>query len=120
MIPSTHLSLLESLKDPARLRAAWERFQNRYQETISGWCLHRGLQPAAAEAVTPTVLARLFQALRQHQQDPSRPFRCWLAGVVNNGVRDLHRTERRHPGDRGQGGSDFQNQLANLAAADSV
>ncbi len=114
MIPSTHLSLLVALKATEQRGAAWERFQARNHETIFRWCVRRGLQPADAEDVTQAVWARLLRALPEHQHDPSRPFRSWLKAVVANAVRDLFRAEQRRPGDRGVGGSVFQERLAAL------
>jgi RNA polymerase sigma-70 factor (ECF subfamily) len=120
MIPSTHLSLLVALKASDQRDAPWERFHRRYHETIVRWCLRRGLQPADAEDVTQAVWARLLRSLPEHQHDPSRPFRSWLKTVVANAIRDLFRAQRRHPGDRGIGGSSLQDHLAALETAQSV
>jgi RNA polymerase sigma-70 factor, ECF subfamily len=60
------------------------------------------------------VLLRLVRALPNHQHDPSRPFRNWLKALVENAIRDFYRAQNRHPADRGVGGSDVQQALANL------
>jgi RNA polymerase sigma factor (sigma-70 family) len=119
MIPSTHFSLLFALKASEQQGAAWERFHQRYHNTIVQWCVRRGLQPADAEDVTQAVWTRLLRALPEHDHDPSRPFRSWLKTVVANAIRDLFRADQRHPGDRGVGGN-LQDQLAALEAADGV
>ena len=120
MIPSTHLSILEALKDTGLREAAWERFQSRYRETILRWFARRGLQPADAEDVTQAVLLRLYQSLPKHAHDPARPFRSWLKAVVGNALRDRHRAERRRPGDRGAGGSSAQERLTQLATTEGL
>jgi RNA polymerase sigma-70 factor (ECF subfamily) len=120
MIPSTHLSLLNALKDAGQQGAAWERFHGRYRDTIYAWCVRWGLQPASAEDVTQQVFLKLFQALPEHGHDPAQPFRHWLKAVVHNALRDLRRAERRHPADRGVGGPGFQNDLDHLAAPESL
>src|SRR2546421_3993370 len=108
MIPSTHLSLLCALKASHLREAAWEQFQRRYQETILRWCVRRGLQAADAEDVTQAIWVRLLRSLPEHEHDTSRPFRSWLKTVVTNAIRDFLRSARRHPGNRGVGGSSFQ------------
>jgi RNA polymerase sigma-70 factor (ECF subfamily) len=120
MIPSTHLSLLYALKDSGLREAAMSQFQSRYRDTIFRWCLRQGLQPADAEDVTQTVFLRLLQVLPNHQHDQDRPFRNWLKAVVNNAIIDLRRGEGRRPGDRGVGGSNFQDQLAKLVQPESL
>jgi RNA polymerase sigma factor (sigma-70 family) len=113
MIPSTHLSLLEALKDPDQRHAAWERLQRRYEETIYRWCVKHSLQPATAEVVTQTILVRLYERLPEHRHNPSHRFRSWLKAVVRNAICDWY---RQLPPDHPVGGSTFQDRLANLEA----
>jgi RNA polymerase sigma-70 factor (ECF subfamily) len=120
MIPSTHFSLLVALKASEQREAAWERFHERYHNTIVQWCVRRGLQPADAEDVTQAVWSRLLRALPEHEHDPARPFRSWLKTVVANAIRDLYRAQQRHPGDRGLGGDGPQDLLATLESPDSL
>jgi RNA polymerase sigma-70 factor (ECF subfamily) len=120
MIPSTHLSILNALKEAGPSEEAWERFQRRYEGTILRWCLRHGLQQADAEDITQRVLLKLYRTLPGHEHDPSRPFRSWLSTVVANAVRDFFRQAERHPDARGAGGTSFQEQLARLQEPEST
>lgn len=84
--PSTHVSLLERLRDRGD-DPAWRRFERRYGELIVRFCRSRGLQHADAEDIRQLVLARLMRALPDFRYDRERGrFRAFLGTIVRNEV----------------------------------
>lgn len=107
-IPSTHLSLLRSLRDDSANGNAWLHFHNRYRPVVLAWCLRHDLQPSDAEDLTQDILLKLFQRLPEYEHDPQQGlFRSWLKTVVQNSIRDRWRGRARRPEPRGVGGTAF-------------
>jgi RNA polymerase sigma-70 factor (ECF subfamily) len=73
---------------------AWGRFVQRYGARIYGWCRQWDLQPADAEDVTQTVLARLVVRLRTFAYDPARSFRAWLKTLTHHAWHDFLQSRR--------------------------
>ena len=117
--PSTHLSLLLSVKDPQETDA-WSEFVARYRAPIVRFC--RGVfhvQEATAEDVAQGILIRLIKEMQRFEYQPDKSFRGWLKTVTKNSVLDYYRKERRRI-DVGTGDSNLQELLQNLAETDSA
>jgi RNA polymerase sigma-70 factor (ECF subfamily) len=117
--PSTHPSLLHALGTPEHREEAWRTFFQRYEPVISRWCRRWGVQSGNAEEVSATVVAKLFENLRNYEPGKGK-FRPWLKAVVHNAVRDYLRHLRRHPDHQGAGGSDAQSRLAGIEAPEAA
>jgi RNA polymerase sigma-70 factor (ECF subfamily) len=113
--PSTRASFLNRLKDPFD-QPAWAAFVEAYKPSIDDWCRRQGLQQADADEVCNSVLAKVWNKMREFQYDPSRRFRGWLRRVVQNEVKDFWKRDRRRPGSRGAGGSNTQELLEQVEA----
>jgi RNA polymerase sigma-70 factor (ECF subfamily) len=109
--PSTHMSLLLSVRDP-RNSAAWGEFVGRYRPKILAHCRRLGVQEAAAEDVAQGLLLKLIKAMQGFEYDPQKSFRAWLATVTKNAVRDFWREEGQRL-DAGTGESAVQQLLRN-------
>jgi RNA polymerase sigma-70 factor (ECF subfamily) len=116
---ATSATLLKLLCGPEQDEAGWQRFCQRYEPLIRGWCARWHLQEADVEDVCQTVLERVFKRINSY--DPSRGrFRGWLKTVVENAVRDFLRGRGRRPGDQGSGESDIADLLQAIAQPETV
>jgi RNA polymerase sigma factor (sigma-70 family) len=116
---TTSLTLLKVLCGPDRDEQAWCDFCDRYKPLIERWCRRWPLQAADVEDVTQQVLERVFARITTY--DPARGgFRGWLKTVVENAVKDLLRSVRRRPGDRGAGDSDAAEALQAVAEPETI
>lgn len=110
---STPSSLLKGLKasDPE----AWRRLARLYAPLVHRWCRQRGLQPADAEDVVQEVFRVVLDRVAGFRHDqPGSTFRGWLWAITRNKLGDHFR--RCAAGPEAAGGSDAQQQLAQLPA----
>lgn len=84
---TTHLTLLERLRDPAD-EAAWGRFVELYVPLMLSWASRLGLQPADAADLTQDVVASLLRKFGDFQYNPDGSFRAWLRTVFHNKHRE--------------------------------
>jgi RNA polymerase sigma-70 factor, ECF subfamily len=83
-IPSTHVSLLGRLRDPAD-SASWELFVRTYGAAVYHFCRRRGLQESDAVDLVQDVLAQVMISIRTFHYDPARGrFRDWLGAVTRS------------------------------------
>jgi RNA polymerase sigma-70 factor (ECF subfamily) len=110
---STASSLLEQVR--ARDPAAWKRLLDLYGPLVYGWGRRAGLQAADAADVMQEVFRAVFRSIGGFRRDrPGDSFRSWLWGITHNKLRDFWRRRGGEP--PGEGGSDAQKRLAQLAA----
>ena len=120
-IPSTHLSLLQALREEGRREDAWAVFQAGYRDVILGWGQSYGLDLHAAEDLTQEILIKLLEALPRYKHDPDRGrFRSWLKTVVHHVLADRQRRQRRRPEPEGAGGSTALVRLGQLPSPEAV
>lgn len=85
--PSTCISLLEEVRDPADAEA-WRVFVDRYTPLVYGYCRQRGLQEADARDVTQNVFLAVSRAMRSFTYDRTRGrFRSWLGTITCREIR---------------------------------
>jgi RNA polymerase sigma-70 factor (ECF subfamily) len=86
---STSASLLERLRQPGQ-EEAWGRFVDLYAPLMRSWARapRYGLSAAEADDAVTGVLADLARKLPALPDDPDRPFRAWLRGVVQGRCAD--------------------------------
>ncbi len=114
---ATSITLLAKLRDRPNDQAVWQEFVRRYRPLIYASCRKWQLQPADAEDVTQTVLARLLEKMRSFQYDPSLSFRAWLRTVTRRVlINELSRRRR----EQGSGDSVIVRMLANIEARDGL
>jgi RNA polymerase sigma-70 factor (ECF subfamily) len=113
----THVTLLDRLHD-ATDHLAWGEFVRRYGRLVYGWCQRWKLQPADAEDVTQTVLARLAEKMRAFEYDPARSFRAYLKTLAHYAWCDLLES-RKKPG-AGTGDTGVAEMLRSLEARDDL
>lgn len=109
---STSLNLVDGMK--SREPEAWSRFVHLYGPVVFEWC--RGqyrLDEATAEEIGQRVLVKVSEAIRAFEH---RSFRGWLRTITLNSVRDFKRREH----ERGKGGSDHHERLANVPAPEET
>ncbi|MGL6073449.1 MAG: RNA polymerase sigma factor [Fimbriiglobus sp.] len=102
-IPSTHVSLLGRLRDPADA-ASWELFVRTYGAAVYHFCRRRGLQDSDAVDLVQDVLVQVMVSIRTFDYDPSRGrFRDWLGAVTRSKLaRHWRRSARPDHGDSAQ------------------
>ena len=101
--PSTHISLLVRLREPAD-QQAWLRFVSLYAPLIYQFALRRGLQPADADDVTQEVSLTVSRAIRRFDYDPGRGrFRDWLGTIT---LHAIERQRRKIACGQGRGGDE--------------
>jgi RNA polymerase sigma-70 factor (ECF subfamily) len=103
-LPSSSLVLRLQERDPE----AWQRFVRLYGPLVYSWCRGRwGLPPADAADLVQDVMLRLLQALPGFR---GGNFVAWLKRITDSRV--CNHLERH--AERGAGGSDAQQRLAEL------
>ena len=110
-IPSTRMTLLGRLADPAD-QLAWGHFVDRYGKVLRRWCHHWGLQEADAEDVVQNILLELLGHIRRYA--PTGRFRAWLKTVAKRAWYD--HSVKRQIRDRGSGDSQVLRLLNSLEA----
>jgi RNA polymerase sigma-70 factor (ECF subfamily) len=116
--PSTRVSLLLAIRDPANGQA-WGEFVHRYRPLIVQFCQHRlGVQEAAAEDVAQGVLLKLVKVMQEFAYDPQQSFRGWLRTVTRNAVFDYWKGEKARP-DVAAGDSRVHEMLHSIPVAET-
>ena len=92
---TTHVSLLESLRQPSA-GEAWERFVRLYTPLLLHWARKLGLSEHDAADLVQDVMLLLIRKLPDFQYQPGRTFRGWMRTVLINKWRD--RSHRGAPG----------------------
>ncbi|MEL6105535.1 MAG: sigma-70 family RNA polymerase sigma factor [Planctomycetota bacterium] len=94
-VPETRPSILLRVQD-SNDHEAWTVFESIYRPAMVRAAKLRGLQPADAEDVAQTILARLSQHPPQFASEAGdAKFRTWLARVTENAVIDKFRKQQR-------------------------
>jgi RNA polymerase sigma-70 factor (ECF subfamily) len=109
-LPSTHLTLLRRLGDPAQREAAWREFGALYAKPVYSLIRRCGVGEADAEVLTQEVMIKVFRSVATYRG--AGPFRAWLRRTVVHCVSDFWRGRRP---DRGSGSPDVAEQLAQVA-----
>lgn len=97
---------------------SWQKLAAVYSPVLRGWLKRYNLQPSDADDLVQEVLLTLSRELPQFRHS-GRPgaFRSWLRTILVNRLRNFWRKGRRRP--HAAGGSDFQQQLNQLADPNS-
>jgi RNA polymerase sigma factor (sigma-70 family) len=107
--PSTRVSLLIRLRDPAD-EAAWAEFTEIYGPLVHRLARRRGLQEADAQNLAQEVFTAVVRAIERYDPDPGRgSFRGWLSRIARNLIINLIEARRRHP--QGSGDPDVHRLL---------
>jgi RNA polymerase sigma-70 factor (ECF subfamily) len=108
---SVSSTLLERIK--AHRPEAWERLVDLYGPVVYRWCRQYGLGSDDAADVLQDVFAAVAANVGEfHRRDAHDTFGGWLRTITHNKVRDFFR--QRHGQPEARGGTDAQQQLANL------
>jgi RNA polymerase sigma-70 factor (ECF subfamily) len=97
-------------------QGAWSQLVYLYTPLVAYWCRHWGVPRDDVDDVIQEVfhaVALGLKKFRRTSQDDT--FRGWLRGITRHKV--LNRFRRPSP--KGQGGTDFYNQLAAIPEADA-
>lgn len=94
MWPSTSLTLLGELLDPAKQDSAWAAFQARYGQLIRVCCIRHGVPTHDLDASVNGVLIQLHAKLDRYEKREGSSFRKWLSMVIRNHVVSEHRSNR--------------------------
>jgi RNA polymerase sigma-70 factor (ECF subfamily) len=112
--PSTSLLVNARNGDPR----AWERLVSLTTPLVLYWCC-RGVPAADAQDVGQEVFCAVARALGAFRRNrPRDSFRGWLRTITRNKVRDYWKRQRA-AGPVGEGGSDAQARLQQVAAEES-
>jgi len=96
---------------------AWRRLTQLFGPLVYHWCRRSGLRPADSADVVQEVFRSVAMGLAGFRRDrPGDTFRGWIATIARNRIRDHFR--RCSKGPQGRGGTDFQQRILNLPAAD--
>lgn len=99
------------LRDPQ----AWQQLAQLYGPLVYRWARQCGLQDHDAADITQDVFASVARSIDAFRRDqPGATFRGWIWTITRNSVRAHFRNRDRHPA--AQGGTDAQQQFANLPA----
>jgi RNA polymerase sigma-70 factor (ECF subfamily) len=111
---STSASFLQQLR--RGVPEAWQRLTALYGPLVYTWCRRRGLQPEDAADVMQEVFRAVARNLATFRAEPGGTFRGWLWAITRSKIGDLHRRQHKEP--PALGGSDAQQRLMELPAAD--
>lgn len=106
----------ETLLQRARSQSpeAWERLVELYGPLVYRWCRAKGLQEENAADIGQEVFQAVFRKIGDFKRDPAKgSFRGWLKTITMNKIHDSAR--RMRPGGDGEGGSDAQGRLLEVA-----
>lgn len=95
MWPSTSLTLLRELVDPAKRDSAWTAFVTRYDQPIRVCCVRHGVLAHDLDAAVNGVLIHLLTKIDRYEQREGSGFRKWLSTVIRNHVASEQRSNRR-------------------------
>jgi RNA polymerase sigma-70 factor, ECF subfamily len=111
---STSSSLLQRVK--AWDSEAWRRLVRLYAPLLYRWCRQSGLQADDAADVAQEVFLAVATHVADFRRDrPGDSFRGWLLAITRNKIRDHF----RHGLGQGEGGTDAQERLAQVAEGPS-
>lgn len=94
MWPSTSLTLLRELLDPAKQDSAWAAFEARYDQPIRVCCIRHGVPAHDLDASVNGVLIQLHAKLDRYEQRDGSGFRKWLSTVIRNHIISEKRSNR--------------------------
>jgi RNA polymerase sigma-70 factor (ECF subfamily) len=98
---------------------AWQRIVSLYRPLIHGYLLRQGVRPQEADDLTQDVLAVLVRELPRFEHGGrTGAFRSWLRQITVNRAREFWRAGKCRAA--AVGGSDFLQQVEQLADDDSV
>lgn len=105
---------------------AWEKLVDVWTPCIYEFCRRKGIQQADAGDVVQHVMIRVFRYRDKFSREgEGHRLKAWLLMIIGQAIADYYRQFAGK--NRAQGGSDFADQMANLAetldtasAADSV
>ncbi len=101
---TTRVSLLIRVRNHQD-QAAWREFDAIYRPMLYRFARKRGLDRVDAEEAAQQSLAAVSQHIQSFEYDPDKGrFKAWLATVVNNNIRKMHRRRRPQQGQT----ADFQ------------
>ena len=113
--PETRPSLIVRLKGE-RNQLAWEEFVSAYEPFLRRLVQRRGVPERHVPDVVQQVLLAIAQSVESwHDDGNPASFRRWLSRVARNVTLKFLAGERRQI--TGQGGTDFQQRLAEVADA---
>ena len=108
----TSLTLLERLR--ANEPDAWQRMVQLYSPLVFHWCGRFGVRGADADDVAQEVFRQAVAHLgRFRRETEGDTFRGWLRGITRNMALVHFRQSDHQP--RGQGGTDVQMQMEEVA-----
>lgn len=91
---TTRVSLLIRIRDPNN-QTAWREFDAIYRPMLYRFARKKGLERGEAEEVTQQSLVAISQHITKFEYDPDKGrFKAWLATVLNNNIRKIHRRRR--------------------------
>lgn len=94
---------------------AWKRLCHLYGPVVYGWCRRAGIDEHGAADVMQEVFQSVAGAIGTFRRDRAGDSFCaWLATITRNKIHDHFRRYAKWP--RATGGTDFFEQLQNLAA----
>lgn len=95
-MPTTRVSLMANLRDPALCHRAWREFDEIYRPAIYRYLRRHGLQSASAEDLTQQVFLAAAKKLPEWEASPTRgSLRAWLLTVSRNLL--VNELTRRQP-----------------------
>lgn len=94
MWPSTSLTLLRELLDPAKQDSAWALFVARYDQSIRVCCVRHGVPAHDLDASVNGVLIQLHAKADRYEPREGSGFRKWLSTVIRNYVISEKRSNR--------------------------
>jgi RNA polymerase sigma-70 factor (ECF subfamily) len=110
---TTSLTLIEQVK--AHDQDAWTRLVYLYTPLVAHWCRRWGVSGADVDDVIQEVFQAVAVGLESFRRaSQTDTFRGWLRGVTRHKVLDRF----RRPAPRGQGGTEFYNQLLAIPEID--
>jgi RNA polymerase sigma-70 factor (ECF subfamily) len=109
---STSLTLLERVR--SRDEAAWHSLMRLYGPLVERWCDHWGLRGADVDDVRQEVFQAVAAGLDNFRRETTGgTFRGWLRVITRNKLIDYSRRRQKQP--QGQGGTDANRQLQQVA-----
>ncbi|MEM7785510.1 MAG: sigma-70 family RNA polymerase sigma factor [Planctomycetota bacterium] len=109
--PETSASLIARMKGPDDADA-WKEFEKLYRPVIFRTARAKGLQYADSVDLVQQVLISIANAIGSYElHESGPPFRHWLSRIARNAIL---KALTRQPKDRGTGGTQFLEVLAEL------
>jgi RNA polymerase sigma-70 factor (ECF subfamily) len=93
-VDATSATLLDQLRSPNRA-AAWVRFVNLFTPLLRHWAGRQGRAAAETADLVQTGLVKLMYEVPRYERVAGRPFRTWLAQVLEQAGHDYRRRRAR-------------------------